>query len=101
MKELSYKQKKIRIVARGEHSGHCHVVVGDVEIEEKKDRIIITVGEDSNASLKHLLEKPWMEKQEEVWTKEHKEIPFEPGQYTFIIQEEHDPYKGVSRRVTD
>lgn len=95
------KQERIkRVIARGEHSNHSHVITGDVLIEEKDGKVIITVNEDSNACLKHLLEKEWLEGRE-VWTKEHKDIPLEKGVYEFIQQVEFDPYSELIKRVID
>lgn len=93
-------ERKLRVIARGEHSNHCHVVTGDVEVKQKDGKTIITVGEDSNAALKHLLETEWLEGRE-VWTKEHKDIELEPGTYEFIQQSEYDPYEDKIRQVRD
>lgn len=53
---MNKKELEKRILARGEHSGHCHVITGNIEFDSQ-DRIII--GDDSNAVLKHLLEREW------------------------------------------
>jgi hypothetical protein len=98
--EMTVEQRLKRIVARGEHSGHDHIVTGDVLVEEKDGRIVITVGEDSNAALQHLLEKPWLEGKE-VWTGEHQPIPLPKGIYTFPIQTEYDVYGDAPRQVFD
>lgn len=100
MKQLTEKQRLQRIIARGEHSGHAHIVTGDVKIEEKNGKTIITVSEDSNACLKHLLESDWMEGKE-TWTKEHKDIPLEKGVYEFVQQVEYHPYEDVIKAVRD
>lgn len=89
-----------RIIARGESGNHCHVITGDVIIEEKNGKTIIIVGEDSNAVLKHLLEKEWMQGKE-VWTQEHEDIKFAPGRYECVAQVEYDPYNEVIRQVRD
>lgn len=60
MKKLTKEQRASRIIARGEVSGHAHIITGDVEVYEKDGKTFITVGEDSNAVLKHLLETDWM-----------------------------------------
>lgn len=90
MKTMTTQERLKRIIARGEFSGHCHVITGDVIIEEKNNKLYVTVTEDSNASLKHLLEKNWMEGIE-VWTKEHTDIELEPGLYEFVQQKTFDP----------
>jgi len=98
--ELTKEQRLKRIVARGEHSGHDHIITGDVLVEEVNGKIIVTVGEDSNAALKHLLEKPWLEGKEE-WTGEHKDIPLPAGKYEFPIQTEYDVFADAPRQVWD
>lgn len=76
-----------RIIARGESGNHCHVITGDIRFDEQ-GRIIVS--EDSNAILKHLLEKEWMAG-EEKWTGEHKDITLEPGVYEYVPQQVLDP----------
>lgn len=89
---MNQAERLKRIVARGESGNHCHVLTGDVEFDEK-GRII--VGEDSNAVLKHLLEKEWMAGNE-VWTGEHKDIQLQPGVYEYVPQLVFDP---LSKRI--
>jgi hypothetical protein len=99
---MNKSERQNRIIARGEISGHSHIVVGDnVTITREKDKVIIEVGENSNASLKHLLEKEFVETGKEVWTKEHKDIPLAPGKYEYIQQVEFDPYADLIRSVQD
>lgn len=82
------QQERIqRIVAREEHSNHCHVITGNVTFDPQ-GRIL--VGEDSNAVMRHLLEKEWMQGNE-VWTGEHKDIVLEPGVYEYVPQMVYDP----------
>lgn len=76
-----------RIIARGENSNHCHVITGDVTFD-MKGRII--AGEDSNAVLKHLLEREWMDGNE-VWTGEHTDIKLPTGIYEYVPQIVFDP----------
>lgn len=92
MKQLTNKQREQRILARGEHSGHCHVVTGDVSFDSQ-GRLV--VGDDSNAVLRHLLEKEWMEGKE-VWTGEHKDIKLATGVYEYVPQMVFDP---LSKRI--
>lgn len=89
------------VIARGEVSNHCHVVVGEqVIVDRTKDgRILITVGNEG-AVLKHVLETDWLEGNE-VWTKEHKDIPLEKGEYEFVQQMEFDPYEDIIKSVKD
>lgn len=100
MKKLNLEQRKLRIIARGEFSNHCHVVIGDVNVYQKNGKTYIKVGEDSNAVLKHLLETEWL-KGKEVWTKEHKDIPLEKGTYEFVQQVEYNPLDETIRAVRD
>jgi hypothetical protein len=97
---MNKEERKLRVIARGEHSNHCHVITGDVEVKEVDGKTIVTVTEDSNACLKHLLESEWLEGRE-VWTKEHKDIPLEKGTYEFVQQSEYDPYADVIRVIRD
>jgi hypothetical protein len=97
---MKVDERKQRVIARGEFSNHCHVVTGDVTITEKDGKVLVTVGEDSNACLKHLLESEWLSGRE-VWTKEHTDIPLEEGTYEFIQQSEYDPYEDKIREVRD
>jgi len=88
---MKKNERTQRILARGEVSGHCHVVVGDVDIEQDADgRIILKVGNEG-AVLKHLLETPWVEEEKEVWTGEHKDITLSPGVYDYVPQINYDP----------
>ena len=89
---MTTKERKSRIIARGEHGNHCHVITGNVEFDAK-GRII--VGEDSDAVLRHLLESEWMEGKE-VWTNEHHDIKLTPGVYEYVPQMVFDP---LSKRI--
>jgi hypothetical protein len=84
---MTQNERKKRILARGEFSNHCHVITGNIEFDAQ-GRIV--VGDDSNAVLKHLLEKEWMEGKE-VWSGEHTDIKLATGTYEFIQQEVFDP----------
>lgn len=89
---MNNTERKKRILARGEHSNHCHVITGDVQFNALGH---IIVGEDSNAVLKHLLETEWMAGTE-VWTGEHTDIVLKPGTYESVQQMVFDP---LSKRV--
>jgi hypothetical protein len=89
---MTQNERKKRILAYGEHSGHCHVITGNVEFD-LQGRII--VGDDSNAVLKHLLEKEWMEGKEQ-WTGEHADIKLATGTYEYVPQIVFDP---LSKRI--
>ena len=83
--------RKERIIARGEHSNHCHVVTGDAVVKNENAEIIIEAGNEG-AVLRHLLESNWLEGQE-VWTKEHHDIQLNKGTYKYIPQKEYNPFE--------
>jgi len=95
---MTKKERKNRIIARGEVSGHSHIVVGDAIVRNENGEILIEVT--GKASIRHLLETAWMEGQE-VWTKEHADIELEPGKYKYIQQQEYDPYQDIIQKVRD
>lgn len=100
---MNNKEERInRILARGEVSGHCHVVTGaDVLItRNRKGEIVIEVG-NGEAILKHILEQPWIENGDEIWTEEHKDIPLKKGIYELIQQTEFDPFLRSFRSIID
>ena len=96
---MNLQERKNRIIARGQHSNHCHVLVGDVLVREEKGTTYVEVGKEG-AFLKHLLETEWL-KGNEVWTKEHKDIPLKAGTYEYVAQVELDPFKKIIREVLD
>lgn len=96
---MTKKERQNRIIARGEHSDHCHVVVGGEVDRNESGEIIIKVGKEG-AILKHLIESAWVQGNE-VWTKEHKDININPGVYKYIPQIEFDPFDNIVRRVID
>lgn len=113
---MKKEERKNRIIARGEHSNHSHVITGDAIVRNENGEILVEVGQEG-AVLKHLLESAWMEGQE-VWTKEHTDIDLSelPNQvrhgdvmldkvgdrtYKYIAQVEYDPYDDVIKQVQD
>ena len=96
---MNIQERKNRIITRGEHSNHCHVLIGGNITRNQEGEIIIEVGEEG-AVLKHILESNWI-KGEEVWTKEHKDIPVEKGIYKYVPQVEFDPFEKIVREVLD
>jgi hypothetical protein len=96
---MEKQERKLRIVARGETSNHCHVLTGNCAIAEEKNKITVNV-EDGSCIMKHLLEDAWMQGQE-VWTKEHEDIKIAPGKYEIIRQVEYDPYEKIIKSVQD
>lgn len=84
---MTITERKKRIIARGEVSGHCHVITGDVSFDAQGN---LVVGDDSNAVLRHLLETDWLEGKE-IWTGEHHDIKLAPGKYEYVPQMVFDP----------
>jgi len=97
------KEERIdRILARGEVSGHCHVIIGnDVDITRNiRGELIIEV-RNGEAILRHILEHPWVEKGEQIWTQEHKDISIKKGVYEFVQQTEFDPFLKSFQNIND
>lgn len=93
-------KRENRIIARGEISGHSHVIIGNCEITREKNEVIIHTKK--GCAIKHLLEKPFVEEGIEVWTKEHKDIILKDNtSYKFIQQTEYNPYEDAIRKVQD
>jgi hypothetical protein len=89
-----------RIVARGEVSGHAHIITGECEITKTGEVVTVKAGKD--CAIKHLLEIPFVEEGKEVWTQEHTDIPLRQGEsYQIIQQIEFNPYAKAIRNVTD
>lgn len=94
------KQDRVnRIIARGEISDHAHVIIGEANVTQKNNEIMVEVY--GKAAIKHILESQWVSEGVEVWTKEHKDIELEKGSYRFVPQIEYDPYEDQIRRVQD
>lgn len=98
--------KKIpnRPLALGEHSGHMHVLTGDVQLFEVEGKIIAAVGSDG-ARLQHVHESNFTAA---CWTKT-KELPIADhgshllpaGTYEFHIQQSYNPYSKMMEAVID
>lgn len=112
MKKLTPEERKKRIIARGEFSGHSHIITGEVEVRNERGEILIDIN--GEASMEHLLEDAWM-KGKEVHTKEHEpirltEFPSQvrqgdiflekigPNTYKYIQQKTYDP---LTKRIED
>jgi hypothetical protein len=97
---MNNEERINRILVRGEFTDHSHVVTGEAEVNRNDSgEIIITVGNEG-AVLRHLLESKWMEGVE-VKTDEHEDIDLDEGVYTYIPQQEFDPFEKIIRRVVD
>ena len=94
---MTKQEREKRILARGESQNHCHVITGDIQFNEKGQ---IIVGDDSNAVLKHLLEKEWLDGKE-VWSEEHHDIKLQPGVYEYVPQVNFDPLTKRIESVKD
>lgn len=105
MKKLTKQQRQSRIIARGEHSGHSHIIVGEAIVRnEKGEYLIDIVGE---ASIKHLLEDSWLNSGQEVSTEEHHDIdltdlPLQVRQGDVFLERISDrTYKYIPQLVFD
>ncbi len=102
--KMTQKERQDRVIARGETSGHSHIVVGTATIERKDGKVFIHVPntEDACAVMRHLLEKPFVERGEEVWTGEHADIELQPGRtYQYVQQIQYDPFEKIIRAIQD
>lgn len=95
------KQERLkRVVARGEISGHSHVIIGG-ELVEKNGRLYVVSTEDNQATIKHLVEKAWVEEERQEWTGEHLDILISPGIYEIDFVHQLDPMTRLKSRVVD
>lgn len=99
---MTVEERRNRVLARGEFSNHSHILTGDV-LDIKKDengKVTWMVGPDG-AILKHLMEREYVERGQEVWTKEHADINLPPGEYEFVNQVGFNPYTKTIEQVKD
>lgn len=93
-----------RPIAYGEHSGHQHVLTGDVEMFEFEGRMIAAVGADG-ARLQHCHESNFTDKcwttTEEIAVADHASHLLPPGNYEFYIQNAYNPYSKIMEKVID
>lgn len=113
---MTKSERRTRIIARGESSGHSHIVTGDAVVRNENGEILVEVGNEG-AVLKHLMEPAWLQGREQ-FTGEHADIDLSglPEQvrhgdvllekcgersYKYVPQVEYDPYEDVIRQVRD
>lgn len=91
-------------IALGEHSGHMHVVTGDVQLFEFEGRVFAAVGGDG-ARLQHCHESNFKdtcwESSEEIPVADHNSILLPAGTYEFFIQNAYNPYSKLMEKVID
>jgi hypothetical protein len=93
------EKRQSRVIARGEVSGHAHIITGECEVKRNGNETVIIAKD--NCVIKHLLEQPFVEEGTEVWTKEHKDIKIDKGEYRYVSQKEYDPYEKKINEVID
>lgn len=103
---LPKEAKKIsnKPIALGEHSGHMHVLTGDVEMFEFEGKILTAVGKDG-ARLQHVHESNFnsglWQTTEELPLADHKSHVIPEGIYEFHIQNSYNPYSKLMEKVLD
>jgi hypothetical protein len=104
--KLPANAKKIenRPIAYGEHSGHQHVLTGNVDMYEIDGKMVAVVNGDG-ARLQHIHESKMTEKAwtltEELEIADHKSHLLPPGIYEFYIQNAYNPYSKLMEKVID
>jgi len=89
-----------RIIARGEHTDHAHVITGDnVLIERESEQVKITVK--GKASIRHLKEKEWFDDGYQVSTREHADFELQEGTYLYVPQTMYDPLTEHITKIRD
>lgn len=66
---MNKQERKNRIIARGEHSGHAHIITGEAIVRNKSGELLIDIIGD--CAIEHLSEVAWLNNEEKIWTKEH------------------------------
>jgi hypothetical protein len=106
IKSIPTGAKKIanKPIALGEHSGHMHVLTGDVQMFEIEGRIICAVGADG-ARLQHVHESNFSEAcwktTNEIKKADHNSHLLPEGNYEFYIQNSYNPYSRLMEQVID
>lgn len=104
--KLPDNAKKInnKPVALGEHSGHQHVITGDVELYEDETRTLAKIGK-KGAILQHVHENDFKNSDfislVEIKQADHNPIPLKEGIYEIVIQNAYNPYRKIMEKVID
>lgn len=96
---------KDKILARGETSGHCHILTGDVELFELNGQVFAVVGKDG-AYHQHYKEANVKEQtfkiNRNISDCDHiKDCRIEQGVYAVGIDRQYDPHEGGWRNNQD
>lgn len=94
---------KPKPIALGKHSGHQHVLTGDVELFELNGVAYAVVGSDG-ATLQHVHESRFngdYATRKTIEKADHNPIPLKEGVYEFFIQGAYNPYKKLMEKVID
>lgn len=94
-----------KIIARGETSGHCHILTGDVELFELNGQIFAVVGKDG-AYHQHYKEANVKEEtfkiNRNISDCDHtNECKIQPGTYAIGIDRQYDPHSGLWAKNKD
>ena len=95
-----------KIIARGEVSGHCHILTGDVELfKDEKGNTFAVVGSDG-AFHQHYKESMVNEEvfkiNKNISNCDHiKECPLPPGNYAIGIDRQYDPHEELWKKNID
>lgn len=98
------KKVSNRPIAYGEHSGHQHVLTGDVEMFEIEGKLVAVVRSDG-ARLQHIHESKmtttaWTSTRE-IEKADHNPHLLPQGVYEFYIQNAYNPYTKLMEKVMD
>ena len=90
-------------IALGEHSGHQHIMTGDVQLFEMDGVIYAAVGSDG-ATLQHVHESRFngdYNTKKVIEKADHNPLKLDEGIYQFFIQGAYNPYKKLMEKVID
>jgi len=91
-------------IALGEHSGHQHILTGEVQLFEKEGTIFAKIGE-KGGRLQHIHESNFKDSMlgsvEEIQIADHRSIMLDQGCYEFYIQNQYNPFAKAFEKVLD